>query len=101
MQLRNAWRMIFHETESRWCTLMSFFRKHQGAHTWLPELEQRFIALEGKPHWGKMYYEKPEKTPASEAFEAIRKKLDPGGVFAFEQAPYTPDAEAFQDPRDV
>jgi L-gulono-1,4-lactone dehydrogenase len=80
---------------------VSFFRKHQGAHTWLPELEQRFIALQGKPHWGKMYYEKPEKTPASEAFEAIRKQLDPDGVFAFEQAPYTPDAEAFQDPRGV
>ena len=40
-------------------------------------------------------------TPLEEkpqAFEDIRRRLDPAGVFAFEQAPYTPDADAFQDP---
>ena len=73
---------------------ISFFRKHSGAHTWLPELERRLIALGGKPHWGKIYYTVPEK-PAE--FEAIRKRLDPNRIFGFEQAPYTPDAEAFQD----
>ena len=74
---------------------VSFFRKHQGAHTWLPELERRFIALEGKPHWGKMYYTAQDKDPS---FEEIRRRLDPAGVFGFEQALYTPDAEAFQEP---
>ena len=74
---------------------VSFFRKHQGAHTWLPELERRFIALEGKPHWGKMYYAPQEKHPL---FEDARNRLDPTGVFGFEQALYTPDAEAFQQP---
>ena len=74
---------------------VSFFRKHQGAHTWLPDLERRFIALEGKPHRGKMYYTKQELDPR---FEAVRQRLDPTGVFAFEQALYTPDAEAFQAP---
>ena len=74
---------------------ISFFRNHKGAHTWLPELEERLLARGAKPHWGKMYYRKPHK-PA--AFERIRKNLDPDGVFAFEQALYTPDAEAFQDP---
>lgn len=74
---------------------ISFFRNHEGAHTWLPELEEKLIARGAKPHWGKMYYKKPKK-PA--AFERIRKKLDPNGVFGFEQGLYTPDAEAFQDP---
>ena len=74
---------------------ISFFRNHKGADTWLPELEERLIARGAKPHWGKMYYRKPNK-PA--AFERVRKKLDPNGVFAFEQGLYTPDAEAFQDP---
>jgi hypothetical protein len=74
---------------------VSFFRKHQGAHTWLPELERRFIALDGKPHWGKMYYTPQEIDPA---FQAIQQQLDPNRVFGFEQAPYTPDAEAFQAP---
>ena len=74
---------------------VSFFRKHEGAHTWLPELERRFIGLEGKPHWGKMYYTPQEKHPL---FEDVRNRLDPTGVFGFEQALYTADAEAFQQP---
>lgn len=74
---------------------VSFFRRQQGAHTWLPELERRFIALQGKPHWGKMYYT-PQVIPPQ--FETIRQRLDPYGLFNFQQALYTPDAEAFQDP---
>ena len=74
---------------------ISFFKKHKGVHTWLPEVEKRLIDLGGKPHWGKMYYEQPEKNPA---FEKIRKKLDPKGVFSFEQGPYHPEPDAFQDP---
>ncbi len=74
---------------------ISFFRKHKGAHTWLPELERRLIDLGGKPHRGKMYYTELDKNPA---FENIRKRFDPTGVFAFEQGPYTPDPDAFQDP---
>jgi len=74
---------------------ISFFRKHKGAHTWLPELERRLIDLGGKPHRGKMYYTELDKNPA---FEKIRKRFDPTGVFAFEQGPYTPDPDAFQDP---
>jgi L-gulonolactone oxidase len=74
---------------------ISFFRDHDGAHTWLPELERRLLALGGKPHWGKMFYVEPEMDPA---FVAIRQNLDPDGVFAFRQGPYTPDPEAFQGP---
>jgi L-gulono-1,4-lactone dehydrogenase len=74
---------------------ISFFRDHDGAHTWLPELEKRLRGLGGLPHWGKMFYVEPEM-PA--AFETIRKKFDPDGVFAFRQGPYNPDPEAFQGP---
>lgn len=73
---------------------VSFFREHSGAHTWLPGLEQMFLKLGGKPHWGKMYYTEPEK---NHGFEGVRAELDPLGIFAFEQGPYTPDPEAFQD----
>jgi FAD/FMN-containing dehydrogenase len=74
---------------------VSFHTNHVGAHTFLPELEQRFLALGGKPHWGKMYYVRPDIDPR---FEAVRAALDPHGVFAFEQPLYTPDPQAFQDP---
>jgi FAD/FMN-containing dehydrogenase len=74
----------------------SFFRKHRGAHTWFPDLERRLIDLGGKPHWGKMYYVTPPKGAEAAEFEIIQKRLDPNGVFAFEQGPYTPDPEAFQ-----
>lgn len=74
---------------------ISFFRDHDGAHTWLPELEKRLRDLGGRPHWGKMYYVEPEQNAA---FEAIRQNLDPTGVFNFRQSLYTPDAEAFQGP---
>lgn len=74
---------------------VSFFRTHEGAHTWLPELERRFIQLNGKPHWGKMYYTPQVLAPE---FEAVRQQFDPTGRFNFEQALYTPDAEAFQVP---
>jgi hypothetical protein len=74
---------------------ISFFRDHDGAHTWLPELERRLLDLGGLPHWGKMFYVEPDMDPA---FEAIRQNLDPDGVFAFRQGPYTPDPEAFQGP---
>lgn len=72
---------------------VSFFREHDGAHTWLPELEQRFLDIGGLPHWGKMYYTRPEKP---QEFEDIRQELDPNGTFAFEQSLYRPDPEAFQ-----
>ena len=41
-----------------------------------------------------MYFTKQAVDPR---FEAVRKKLDPNGLFAFEQALPSPDAEAFQD----
>jgi FAD/FMN-containing dehydrogenase len=74
---------------------ISFFTSHRGAHTWLPELERRLLNLEGKPHWGKMYYVRPQKDPC---FEQIRAKLDPKGTFAFEQPLYLADPEAFRNP---
>jgi hypothetical protein len=75
---------------------VSFFTNHSGAHTWLPDLERRFIKYGGRPHWGKMYYVTPEETDNSKMFESIRQKLDPSGTFSFLQGPYTPDPEAFQ-----
>jgi FAD/FMN-containing dehydrogenase len=75
---------------------VSFFRNHRGVHTWLPDLERRFIKHGGKPHWGKMYYVAPEADDNMRKFEEIRRKLDPSGTFSFVQGPYTPDAEAFQ-----
>jgi FAD/FMN-containing dehydrogenase len=74
---------------------VSFHTNHKGAHTFLPELERRFIALGGKPHWGKMYYVAPDIDPR---FEAVRSVLDPNGVFDFPQPLYQPDPTAFQDP---
>ncbi len=74
---------------------VSFHTNHRGAHTFLPDLERRFIKLGGKPHWGKMYYTPQDKDPR---FEAVRAELDPTGVFAYEQPLPTPDPEAFQDP---
>ena len=77
---------------------VSFFRDHRGVHTWLPELEQRFIKHGGKPHWAKMYYEVPKTdAAAAAAFEKVRHELDPEGTFSFDQGPYTPDPEAFQN----
>ena len=75
---------------------IAFFREHEGAHTWLPELERRLLDCGGKPHWGKMYYTVPQPTAESGAFEEIRARLDPDGLFGFEQGPYFPDADAFQ-----
>ena len=79
---------------------ISFFREHEGAHTWLPELERRLIErpILGRPHWGKMYYVEPQPTTESALFESIRQTLDPNGTFAFRQNLYTPDPEAFQEP---
>lgn len=75
---------------------ISFFTEQKGVHVWLPELEGRLIRLDGRPHWGKMYYARPPKDPR---FERIREKLDPSGTFAFEQPVYVADPEAFLDPR--
>lgn len=74
---------------------VSFHTNHAGAHTFLPELERRFLDLGGQPHWGKMYYTRP---PIDPRFEAVRAALDPDGVFDFEQPLYQPDPAAFQDP---
>ena len=88
---------------------VSFFRTHRGVHTWFPDLERRFIKYGGRPHWGKMYYQVPQNDPNDQSpeevqrrnnwskFEEIRRRFDPNGVFAFAQAPYVPDPEAFQD----
>ena len=73
---------------------ISFFRNHEGAHTWLPDLEKRLLDLDGKPHWGKMYYVRPKKDPR---FEKVQRKLDPNGTFAFEQPLYTADPEASRE----
>ena len=67
---------------------ISFFTTSPGAHTWLPDIETRLIGLDGRPHWGKVYYTPPEKDPR---FETIRARLDPNGIFAFEQPAYEPD----------
>ena len=40
----------------------------------------------GRPHWGKRHYQRAatlrERYPEWDAFEAVRARLDPGGVFA-------------------
>ena len=71
---------------------VSFFRTHRGAHTWMPDLEQRFLKYGARPHLGKMYYQQPTFDPAQKKkFDQVRQELDASGMFAFEQQPYVPD----------
>ncbi len=72
---------------------ISFFTTGKGVHTWLPDIERRLINLDGRPHWGKVYYTRPEKDPR---FETIRARLDPNGLFSFKQPVYKADPEAFR-----
>lgn len=71
---------------------ISFFRRGHGAHVWLPDIERRLIALDGKPHRGKMYYEPPG---IDDRFEEVQRRLDPDEMFAFEQPAYQPAPNAF------
>jgi FAD/FMN-containing dehydrogenase len=56
------------------------------------ELEEAFLRRGGRPHWGKYRY---LTTPSFEksyngldAFEKVRRKLDPGGMFSAKQDMY-------------
>lgn len=43
-------------------------------------LEKEFVRLGGLPHWGKLFYIRPQH-PNLARFEAVRKQLDPSGKF--------------------
>lgn len=49
------------------------------------EVEDQWLALGGRPHWGKVYYQTAEIPglygDRMERFLAVRQELDPGGVF--------------------
>jgi len=49
------------------------------------DAERVFLAHDGRPHWGKLHYLDAARTraryPTMAAFEAVRKEIDPGGVF--------------------
>ncbi|MBH0775574.1 D-arabinono-1,4-lactone oxidase [Nocardia bovistercoris] len=62
--------------------------QHRGAE-WEPYFracEQVFDAYEGRPHWGKRHFQTAdtlrERYPEWERFAAVRRRLDPGGLFA-------------------
>ena len=61
---------------------------YQGTH-----YQQYFSAVEdimdeygGRPHWGKLHFQKAEtladRYPEWEAFQKVRKRMDPNGIFA-------------------
>jgi FAD/FMN-containing dehydrogenase len=58
---------------------------HAIFHNYAPffqAVEERFLALGGKPHWGKHFYKNPMPLyPQANAFLAVREKLDPQGKF--------------------
>jgi L-gulonolactone oxidase len=64
-------------------------------------VERLFLEHEGRPHWGKFSYLGPTEHlalyPGWERFEAIRRELDPEGVFA-EGADALEDLDTFEDP---
>jgi len=53
-------------------------------------VEQELAPLEGRPHWGKVHFlsaaELAPRYPCWDAFQAVRRRLDPEGLFA---NPYT------------
>jgi len=64
-------------------------------------IERLFLEHEGRPHWGKFSYLGPDGHhrfyPGWERFEAIRRDLDPEGVFE-EGADALEDLDTFEDP---
>ncbi len=52
---------------------------------YLKDMETIFEKYQGRPHWGKLHFQTPEKLknsyPMWEQFHNIRKKMDPNGLF--------------------
>ena len=47
----------------------------------LPGIEAALEPFEARPHWGKLFVQKPKGYPMGEAFKKLAKRLDPGGRF--------------------
>ena len=55
-----------------------------GWESFFRDVEKRFRALGGRPHWGKLFYENPRRlydASAWETFDRVRRELDPNGKF--------------------
>ena len=52
---------------------------------YLKDMEAIFRKYNGRPHWGKLHYQTPDSLkksyPKWDEFHAIRKEMDPGGIF--------------------
>ena len=59
----------------------------EGWEEYFRDLEPRFIALGGRPHWGKMFFANPRPLYEASAWthvEALRAQIDPDGKFVNE-----------------
>ena len=54
--------------------------------TYFRGVEEIMNGLEGRPHWGKLHFQTADvlatRYPKWGAFQKVRAKLDPGGVFS-------------------
>ena len=57
---------------------INFSRGYSGHEAWFRDFEARMLKLEARPHWGKIYYERPKVDPR---FCEVRARLDPTDMF--------------------
>ena len=57
---------------------LNFSRGYTGHKVWFEDFEKRMLGLGARPHWGKIYYERPAVDPR---FCGLRARLDPTDMF--------------------
>jgi sugar-1,4-lactone oxidase-like protein len=82
------------------CFIGAYMARTAGIDRYFEAFQQQMLALGGRPHWGKQFHATAEELravhPNYERFEAIRRELDPAGMFrnAFLDRVFPPEAKA-------
>jgi xylitol oxidase len=77
----SLWLSPFHERDSV-CFHFTWKRLGDEVLDLLPRIEAALAPFDARPHWGKVFVESPAaRYPRLPAFRALRRRLDPEGVF--------------------
>jgi L-gulonolactone oxidase len=79
----DAWLSPAHGRDS--CHLGAYMARAAGLDRYFSAFEREMLTLGGRPHWGKQFQaahaELQPRYPRWEEFAALRRRLDPGGLF--------------------
>lgn len=79
----DLWLSTAHGRETGYIAIHRYYK--EDYHEYFRGVEEIFRSYQGRPHWGKIHYQDAESLsrlyPRFDDFRAIRKKLDPDGLF--------------------